>query len=185
MELHAVRRLAVLDGARERHAVRRLADDEGTRRRDVAMREVEVSARRYAFEQGAFLKPVREELGNAQSLRQSCSLGQSTGLSGSCGTRLVGAAEPLAAVSEMHGVPTYMWHLVGEGVFILFRHLGYHARQHCQAAGVVGRGFVVLARRAFDASFAPLPAFPIEFIACMTASATSFGFRIVVAALSI
>ena len=77
MELHAVRRLAVLDGARERHAVRRLADDEGTRRRDVAMREVEVSARRYAFEQGAFLKPVREELGNAQSLRQSCSLGQS------------------------------------------------------------------------------------------------------------
>ena len=75
MELHAVRRLAVLDGARERHAVRRLADDEGTRRRDVAMREVEVSARRYAFEQGAFLKPVREELGNAQSLRQS-SLGE-------------------------------------------------------------------------------------------------------------
>lgn len=57
------------------------------------MREVEVSARRYAFEQGAFLKPVREELGNAQSLRQSCSLGQSTGLSGSCGTRLVGTAE--------------------------------------------------------------------------------------------
>ena len=90
MELHAVRRLAVLDGARERHAVRRLADDEGTRRRDVAMREVEVSARRYAFEQGAFLKPVREELGNAQSLRQSCSLGQPAGLSGSCGTRLVG-----------------------------------------------------------------------------------------------
>ena len=114
MELHAVRRLAVLDGARERHAVRRLADDEGTRRRDVAMREVEVSARRYAFEQGAFLKPVREELGNAQSLRQSCSLGQSTGLSGSCGTRLVGAADPfppsaaLATAARQQGALTVL-----------------------------------------------------------------------------
>ena len=69
------------------------------------MREVEVSARRYAFEQGAFLKPVREELGNAQSLRQSCSLGQSTGLSGSCGTRLVGAAEA-PGESAVDGDPT-------------------------------------------------------------------------------
>ena len=92
-------------------------------------------------------------LDGTQSLGSPGSHGRSAGLSGSCGTRLVGAAEPLAAVSEMHGVPTYMWHLVGEGVFILFRHLGYHARQHCQAAGVVGRGFVVLARRAFDAFF--------------------------------
>ena len=43
--------------------------------------------------------------GNAQSLKQSCSLEQSTGLSGSCGTRLVGTAEA-PGESAVDGDPT-------------------------------------------------------------------------------